>query len=289
MLNKENIDIVSICTHAPEHHMMTIEAAEAGVSAIFCEKPMAISLEKADEMIKVCKKNDVILFINHTRRWDVVYKKAKEIVDSKKIGKVISVEGYSYAGLLNGGTHLFDLLRFFNCDVNWVFGRLKPDESTDPSGTGLLKFKNGSFGFFNSEFMNFILFKVGLIGSKGIIMGGGGIRGERGFELWCPKPSKSQTGSFELFPQDFPKVSGPMPLINAVNDIIECIETTERPICSGEDGRAALEIALAFHESDKRGKKVKLPLKNKKLTVIPRETSFTKSGKINEFRIGYKN
>lgn len=280
MLKKERLDIVSVCTHAPKHHEITIEAAEAGVSAIFCEKPMATCLKEADEMIKVCKKNNVILVIDHTRRWDSDYRKVKEIIDSGKIEKIIVVNSYSTAGLLNAGTHLFDLLRFYNGDVDSVFGHLKLDGTTDPSGIGLLNFKNGSFGFFDCDFRNYLLFEIDLVGSNGRIIAGGMIRGDKGFELWYPIASKYQSGLFELYKNNLPKLSGSMPLVNAVHEIIESIETGKKPVCTGEDGRAALEIALAFHESDRLGKKIKLPLKNKNLRVIPRETSFTKSGKI---------
>src|SRR3989344_2709085 len=68
MLKKEQIDILSVSTHAPEHKEIVIEAAKSGVKAIFCEKPISISLRDAEEMIRVCKENNVILCIDHTRR-----------------------------------------------------------------------------------------------------------------------------------------------------------------------------------------------------------------------------
>lgn len=280
MLKKEDLDIVSICTHTPLHHEMTLAAAKSGVSAIFCEKPMATSLKEAEEMIRACKKNQVILAIDHTRRWDSDYKKVKEIIDRNEIGEVQTVNSYCTAGLLNGGTHLFDSLRFFIGEVDWIFAKLKRDKSTDPSGNGFLKFKNGSYGFVNCDFNEYVLFEISITGTRGIIKGGGMIRGEKSFEIWKAKLSKRQTGLFELYPAIFPKTKKEMPLLVAIKDIVECIENNKQPICTGEDGKAALEIALAFHKSEQLKDKVKLPLKDKNLKVIPRETSFTKSGKL---------
>lgn len=280
MLKKEDLDIISICTHTPLHHEMTLAAAKSGVSAIFCEKPMATTLKEAEEMIAVCKKNNVILIIDQTRRWDPVFKKVKEIIDNNKIGKVKTIVGYCTAGLLNGSSHLFDLLRFFNGEVDWVFAKLKKDKSTDPSGSGFLKFKNGSYGFLNSEFNKYVFFEITITGTKGMIKGGGMIRGTKSFGLWKIKPSDTETGLFELSPIEFPKTKKEMPLSAAVRDIVKCIETKKKPACTGKDGKTVLEIAFGFHKSNQLKKEVKLPLKDKNLRVIPRETSFTESGKL---------
>lgn len=281
MLKNEKLDIVSICTHSPLHREMTLAAAKAGVAAIFCEKPMATTLKEAEEMIDVCQKNNVILVVGYTRRWDPTFKKVKEIiVDKKGLGEIKSVVGYCTAGLLNGASHLIDLLRFFNGEVDWVFANLKRDKSTEPSGTGFLKFKNGSYGFLHSVFGKYVFFEITVTGTKGMVRGGGMLRGGQNFALYEVKPSVSESGLFELFPSKLPKTKEERPLLAAVRDIVECLETGKKPLCAGQDGKAAMEIAFAFHKSDQLKSKVALPLKDKKLRVIPRETSFTESGKL---------
>ena len=282
MLKKEEIDILSVSTHAPQHKEIVVEAAKSGVKAILCEKPIASSLKEAEEMIKVCKENNVILYINHTRRFDNMWRKAKELIDSGRIGEIKIINAYSTAGLLNGGIHLFDLLRFYNGDVESVNAKLKKDNSTDASGTGLLKFKNGSYAFVDIDYRDYVLFQINFIGSKGMLKCGGMIRGDKTFELFTGKPSPTQTGLLELQREEFPEVQGEMPLVNAVNEIIESIENKKEPISSGEDGLKALELCMAFHESDKLNKEIKLPLENKDHYIIPRETSFTVDGKFPE-------
>ena len=54
MLQTEDLDIVSVCTHAPLHAPVTLAAAQAGVKAVFCEKAIATSLAAADAMIAAC-------------------------------------------------------------------------------------------------------------------------------------------------------------------------------------------------------------------------------------------
>lgn len=65
MLDKERPEIVSICTWPPLHAEMTIAAAEAGVKAIICEKPMAISLGEADAMSVACERAGTVLLVSH--------------------------------------------------------------------------------------------------------------------------------------------------------------------------------------------------------------------------------
>ena len=94
MLENECLDIVSVTANTPLHCEMVIKAAQSGVKAIFCEKPIATSLKEADAMIKVCERESVKLIVNHTRRWHPHYQKAKNLIDSGEIGKVTSITGY---------------------------------------------------------------------------------------------------------------------------------------------------------------------------------------------------
>jgi hypothetical protein len=105
------------------------------------------------------------------------------------------------------------------------------------------------------------------------------IRSKRSFELWISKKSENKSKVNELVLSDIQIPKWRPPIVNAINDVINAIENKSKTLCTGEDGKAALEIALAFHESQLNNNSiVKLPLKNKTLRVIPRETSFTRNG-----------
>jgi predicted dehydrogenase len=271
MIEKEKLDIVSVATPTPTHSEITIKAAECGVKAIFCEKPIASSLDEADKMINVCEREGTILLINHTRRWDPNYHKIKQYVKNY-IGGTISVTGICRSGLLLNGTHLFDMLRFIVGDVDWVFGSVEKSETTksitDPGGAGYLYFKNGAHGYVDSSSQkNYHIFEVDVLGMKGRarVSDDG-----RNVEFWKAEKSKKYGGYNELASQKITTSRKKNSMVAAVENLIECIEQDKECLCTGEDGRAALELALAFHESDRLGKKVKLPLKNRRLRVISR-------------------
>ena len=91
MVKADSLDIVSICTPVETHCQIVCDVAPY-VKAIWCEKPIAISLGEANRMIETCHKYKVILQVNHQRKF--------------------SVPVFRYSrGILNTGTHMFDLLR----------------------------------------------------------------------------------------------------------------------------------------------------------------------------------
>lgn len=281
MLKKEKLEIVSICTPPDTHAEICIETAKSGVKAIFCEKPIATSLKEAEEMIEECKKNNVQLIIDHQRRWDICFKEIKKILENNLIGEVDIVNAFPTVGLVNGGAHLFDLLRYYFGDVEYVSGSILPDESSDPGGRGFVKFKKGPMCFIDSSWRNYSLFVANIYGMDGMLKVGGMIRSSKIIELFVSKKSKEDSGINELKKINYKMPKWAPSISNAIDNIINNIEKKEKILCTGEDGKAALEVALAFHESSKNNcKKIKLPLQNKDLRIVSRETSYTKNGKL---------
>ncbi len=99
-LGELGLDIVSICT-PPQTHCNILKdmlLANSQLSAIYCEKPIAIDIEEAREMVAACKERNIILQINHQRRF--------------------GIPTFFYSrGLFNTGTHMVDLLRMYFGDV----------------------------------------------------------------------------------------------------------------------------------------------------------------------------
>ena len=90
MVKTQKLDIVSVCT-PPETHCKIVCDIVPYVKAIYCEKPIAPTLEDADKMIEICQRYNVILQINHQRRF--LHPKFKFA-----------------RGIINTGTHVFDRL-----------------------------------------------------------------------------------------------------------------------------------------------------------------------------------
>ena len=119
MLEHERLDILSICTWNNTHLEITERAVRNGVKAIFCEKPIANTLDDAYKMVEICKKNGIILQIDHQRRFCEFHQNIKDFIDNGVIGRIQQVSFYYTAGIANTGSHMFDLLRFFFGEVSW--------------------------------------------------------------------------------------------------------------------------------------------------------------------------
>lgn len=104
MVKKEHLDIVSVCTPV-ETHCQIVRNIAPYVKAIYCEKPIACSLEAANAMIEDCHKYGVILQVNHQRRF-------------------IPVKARFSRGVLDSGTHMFDRLRQLFGEMTFNNGNL---------------------------------------------------------------------------------------------------------------------------------------------------------------------
>jgi len=120
MLKKEKIDILSICTPPETHYSMLKEAVESPLKAIFCEKPLAVNVKDAEEMVRLCRKKGIILQVDHQRRFCPLHENIRDFIRKKKFRDVQQVNFYYTAGVRNTGSHMFDLLRFFFGDVEWI-------------------------------------------------------------------------------------------------------------------------------------------------------------------------
>ena len=190
MLEKENLDIVTVATSDHRHADLVVDAAEAGAKGIFCEKPLATSLADADRMIEACERNNTILSVDHTRRWMPVWRYAKEeIVDKGVIGPVqyiVSTLAGPRAMLFRNGTHLIDAICYYaQSEPKWVMGDLETgyedyreykgdgghEPSTEPGAFGYIHFANGVRGFFAGGSKNTPAPKSGteIIGTTGRI------------------------------------------------------------------------------------------------------------------------
>ena len=127
MLQKESLDVVSICTWHGLHAPQTLMAAEGGVKAVLCEKPMAVSLDEADQMIAACRTSGTKLAIGHQRRFYPGWTEARRLISEGVIGKPTIATGYVVDGLLNTGSHVIDGMCYVLGDpqAEWVMGAVE--------------------------------------------------------------------------------------------------------------------------------------------------------------------
>ena len=278
MLEAEHPDIVSITTQAPLHAEMTIAAAEAGAKGVYCEKAMACSLEETDAMIAACEQNGAKLLVGYPRRWYPTYYRAKAALEEGLIGELKDIYGGIGPGLMHNATHLFDLMRFFAGDVKSVAGILRGEKRggdfpDDVGGHAWLQFESGVAGLVDGDTgMGLTLRLTGDRGSilidpveEGFTLTQHGGHGESG------DPTLRQVGAVKQTSHSTNEPPTRSTLCEIITDFIAWIEGGPAVRCTGEDGRAALEIALAIHSSHHQdGAQVPLPMADRSLRVESR-------------------
>jgi predicted dehydrogenase len=257
MLRDESIDLLSVCSPTELHCEMVLDGVRAGVKAIFCEKPLAATVEQGRRMVEACRSAGVVLAVNHIRRWEPMYLRAKRLLDDGVIGRIESIVG-SYPGkVFTMGTHLFDLMRFYGGEVASVSAVAVGEAIPELNLAGQLRFRSGAFGAILCGWnRSNHVFELDLHGSEGRIR----ISGDGSLlELYRFDESPRYSGYRELIPVQLEAGEGQPTdgeenrFIAAVKDLVRCAETGNVPACSGQDGLAALAIACALVESARRG------------------------------------
>jgi len=268
MLAKEQLDIVSIATPATVHAEMVVAAAEAGVKAIWCEKAMAVSLTECDGMIAACEKAGTVLAINHQRRWDGRYVALKRFLDAGEIGQVQAVQIHFGGGrLCRGGSHAFDLARFFvQEDISWGMGWLSDPDAFDPGGTGIFETQSGIRIVIDDALGMQHGLWVEVIGDGGIIK-----LVDDGFDVqvWTPDEREGWAGFGVMSRRHLARNhSVGSPFLNAMGDLIQCIEKGIPSQSSGQDGCKAFEMVTAVHLSHRDEKRpIAFPILERDYTI----------------------
>lgn len=278
MLERERPEVVSICTSAKPRARILLDvlAAGAGVRAIWAEKPIAISLAEADQMVAACRAAGVPLSMGASRCWDATYQRMRQLVELGQLGTPLQVIGMGRCGLSHNGSHLLTLVAHLaGGRCRWVFGHMEDDEQArrddDLSGNGYLQFDNGVQGFIRGMPCGAADWEFEMVGTEGRLRA---VHDGEEVELWKLEPSELEGGRplpvRHLFPRPATAESAN---VRALRDLLSCIETGKEPACSGDDGRHALEIAIALRESHRRGGvRVDLPVPDLALRINSAET-----------------
>ena len=129
MLADIPLDVVAVATPDHLHADVVIAAADAGVKAIFCEKPISTHIDQVDEMIAAIEAKGIVVNVNHTRRWGPTYVAAREVLRSGRVGNLVTVIGKfggERAMLWRNSSHIIDIMNYFaEANPIWVVGELE--------------------------------------------------------------------------------------------------------------------------------------------------------------------
>lgn len=160
MLDREALDIVSVCLWHGQHAPAVVAAAARQPKLILCEKPMATSLGEAEQMLVAAQRNGVKLAIGHQRRFLPGWIEARRLVAAGAIGQPLKLWSIVADGLLNWGTHTIDMMRYIMGDpeATAVVGAVQRQTDRHERGlriedscTGLIQFANGAQAFIESD------------------------------------------------------------------------------------------------------------------------------------------
>ncbi len=286
MLEKENPELVAICTESGKHAAIALDCIEAGANLII-EKPIALSLEDADEIISKAKEKNVKVSACHQNRFNKSIQKIREAVEEERFGRLLhgtahirwnrGEDYYTQApwrgtweqdggALMNQCIHNIDLLRWMmGGEITEVVGmtdNLKHGfiEAED-LGLALIKFSNGSYGIVEGTtniFPTNLEETLYIFGDSGTVKAGG--KSVNIIEEWLFADNKDNPEEVKAKYQENPPSVygfGHNPLYT---DVIDAIKNDRDPYVTAKDGRDALELVLAIYKSAAEGKGVKLPL-----------------------------
>ena len=262
MLARENLDMVSICTWPSLHAPMVIAAAEAGVKAIHCEKPVAPTFGEAKQMVETCQQRGTQLTFNHQRRFGTPFRRAKELLESGAIGDLRRLEA-TCPDLFDWGTHWFDMMFFYNNEtpVEWVMGQVDVRNprtvfgvQLEGQGLSFFRYQNGVDGLLMTgpretwQAMNRL---IGTDGTIELILGE-----NQGLRMW----GKGQT-EWQPVPDVAMDANELVTVVpRGVLDAIDALKSGREPELSGQRALRATELIFATYESSRRRGRVDLPL-----------------------------
>lgn len=273
ILKNPDIDAVIICSSTDTHSFMIEEAAESG-KHIFCEKPIDLSLEKIDKALDSVEKYGVKLQIGFNRRFDPNFRKAREFIQSGKIGKLCILKITSRdpapphidylkrcGGIfLDMTIHDFDMARFLSgseVDEVYASGGVLVNSVCKDAGdldtvVVILKFKDGSIGVIENSRSTVYGYdqRVEILGSEGMINVGNKL-------LDTVELTDSKSTMKALLPHFFIERYADS-FIDEMKEFIQCIIKDVSPPVAGRDGKAPIVIAMAAKLSHDNHRPVKI-------------------------------
>jgi predicted dehydrogenase len=272
LIGSDDIDLVLVLTPAQVHGEMVRSALKAG-KHVLVEKPMAVTLEEAAQIVELSKKCPGHLICAPFVLLSPTYQTMWHLVSQGKIGKINSARAlYGWAGpwwskwfYQPGGGALFDFAVYNITSLTGFLGPAK--QVTAMSGTAVPKrtidgrpiqvevednahvvidFGQATYALVSTGFtmQRYRRPAIELYGDKGTLQMLGDDWAPQGFELW-----QNSTGAWKIYQETDPFWQW----TEGLRHIIECIRQDKAPICSAEQAYHVLEIMIRAKESGRDG------------------------------------
>jgi len=268
MLENEHLDGVSVCTPAPFHKEPVVDCLRRGVS-VLCEKPLAHTVEDAQEMVEASKRAKGILMVGFCYRFYEPVRKARELVEKGTLGKIISFrtrfaskwegggrtwfgkKNFAAGSLADTASHAIDLFRFLIGEPVNVSARLStfyPHFEVEDTGTILLQSADGIIGIIESSWATpFSESVTQIYGTDGVAI--------VDYHLNQLRYKTEKTSQWTEVKQ-----KGPDRFELETRHFVTCVSTGTEPLVGADDGLKALKILDATYRSVGEKKWVEIEL-----------------------------
>ncbi len=287
LLAAEKPQLCAIATESGSHAEIALACMCAGVPVII-EKPMAMCLADADEIIRLSAEKKVPVAACHQNRFNIAVQELRRALETGRFGKLshgsINVRwnrGPQYyqqapwrgtwaqdgGALMNQCIHGIDLLRWMMGDeIATVYGatrqRLHSYLEAEDVGCAVVQFQNGAVGTIEGTtnvYPQNLEETLYLFGENGTVKLGG--RSCNAVDVWQFASGTSEDDAKQGLAEEVLNVYG-NGHTSLYADMIEAIQTGRAPYVDAQAGRRALELVLAIYKSQKTGQPVSLPLKD---------------------------
>lgn len=285
MIAEVQPELVSIATESGIHAEIAIFCIKHGVHVII-EKPMAMSMADANEIIRLSEERNVKVSACHQNRFNIAVQEMRQALEAGRFGKLshgsIHVRWnrnqnyYTQApwrgtwaqdggALMNQCIHGIDLLRWtFGGEIEEVYGQTRQQfhdylEAEDV-GMAVVKFKNGAIATIEGTtnvYPKNLEETLYIFGEKGTVKLGG--TSTNNIDVWDFADETEADTKNKGLEEATSNVYG-NGHTSLFADVVDAIQTDRKPYVDAYAGRDALELVLAIYKSQKEGKAVKLPL-----------------------------
>src|SRR5688572_8602077 len=286
MLASVRSDVVALCTPSGMHPRHGVLAARAGKHVV-CEKPMAISLEDADELVGACDAAGVQLFVVKQNRLNPAIQLLKRAIDRDRFGRIYLANTtvrwtrpqeyydqvpwrgtweFDGGAFMNQASHYVDMIQWLVGPVESVMAKtatLARRIEAEDTGIAVLRFRNGALGTIEVTMLTFpknLEGSITILGEKGSAKIGGTAVNK--VETWQFEEYDDDDKLIELAASNPPNVYG-FGHEPYYRNVLKVLRGEAVPDTDGRAGRKSLELILGIYESAKTGREVPLPLRVK--------------------------
>lgn len=286
LLDDPNIDAVSVCVANHAHAQITIAALKAG-KHVLCEKPMAVSLEECEEMVRTAKEENRYLMIGQNQRLAKAHVKAKELIAQGMIGKILTFRTtFGHGGpetwsidpgrntwffdkkvaamgaMADLGIHKTDLIQFLTGQrviaTTAFLGTLdKKDASgnfigVDDNAICIYQMSGGAVGTMSASWTSYGAEDNSTIlyGTKGVMK----IYSDPAYSIIL----ETSDGERVYYDIDKIQTNDNQTASGVIDLFIQCLSTNTPPEISGEEALSAMKAVFASVESAETGRTVRI-------------------------------